>query len=271
MYKLLVVSDQDEVTDAYGQIHNWEYNGFRRPHFRRDVAGAKEGLQKHHVDGIAMALDPASEAELRAYLQAEYPLLPIFEAGRTPEEALEYLGELNYLLNRIRADFSSDRFNEQEMLIRARRHFYRKILSGEKITCRELQRGIQLRRSRMDPEKPCIIITLERTAPSENRLADDPLNRDHLLERWLFQSFGGDVCGYHVLPLVTKNDEIFVLAGALRDQPETETDVDRATALKDCVEQGLQHAEEYQGLHLKMTGMEILPSMYALCSDYHGT
>ena len=56
MYKLLLVSDQEEVLNTFEQIQNWEYNGFRKPHIRFDAAGAKDSLSKHHADGLVMAL-----------------------------------------------------------------------------------------------------------------------------------------------------------------------------------------------------------------------
>ena len=75
MYKLLLVSDQEEVLNTFEQIQNWEYNGFRKPHIRFDAAGAKDSLSKHHADGLVMALSPEKEHELMVWLRKEYPLL----------------------------------------------------------------------------------------------------------------------------------------------------------------------------------------------------
>ncbi len=265
MYKLLLVSDREEILDAFDQIHNWEFNGFKKPHIRHDFEGAKQSLKIHHADGIAMAIPQEEEERLMEYLQINYPLLPIFEPGKTPEEALEYLGELNALLNRVRADFSSDTFDEQEMMIRARRHFFRKLVGDGQLTCEQLRRGMRLRRSRMDPDRTCVLMTLEH-APMEPGWQDP----DHVLERSLFQSFGGDVEGYHVLPLVTRGGDVYVLAGRLRGSEETDPAGGPAALLDSCVRKGIQHAEEYQGLRLSVTGVEVLPSLYALCTDYRG-
>ena len=90
---------------------------------------------------------------------------------------------------------------------------------------------------------------------------------DHLLERELFHSMGGDFQGFHVLPLVTKEGEVFILAGTLRGQEQPEN----VQGLVDqCVREGMHHAEEYRGLHLRMKSSRILPSIYALCTDYQG-
>lgn len=268
MYKLLLVSDQKDVLEAYDQIHNWEYNGFRRPSVRNDLEGAKEGLQKHHTDGIILGLSDEKEQEaLTVYLRENYPLLPIVEPGHTPSEALEYLGELQQVLNYIRVDFSSDNFDEQQMMIRARRHLFRKLVAGGAYTRSQLYRKMRLLRSRMEPEKPCIIMDLEQSAQEEDRLVGRWQDSDHLLERELFQSFGGDVAGLHVLPLVTKDGRIYVLAGALRGQEQAE---DMMMILDRCVRDGIEHMDEYWGMHLRVGSIQILPSLYAMCTDFVG-
>ena len=265
MYKLLLVSDQEDVLDAFDRVDSWEYNGFHRPHIRHDVEGAKESLRRHHADGIGIALEPEAERELMEYLQAEYPVLPIFEAGRTPTEVMEYLSELRTILNRVRADFSSDSFDEQQLLLRARRYLFRRLVGGEKVTRKELGRNMRLLRSRMDPDKPCILMDLQKSSTEEDRLVGRWQDSDHLLERELFQSFGGDVKGFHVLPLVTDDGRVFVLAGALRGQEQQD---DMVAALDQCVQAGIAHAEEYRGIHLRVTGVQVLPTLYAFCSDY---
>ena len=199
------------------------------------------------------------------YLQAEYPVLPIFEAGRTPTEVMEYLSELRTILNRVRADFSSDSFDEQQLLLRARRYLFRRLVGGEKVTRKELGRNMRLLRSRMDPDKPCILMDLQKSSTEEDRLVGRWQDSDHLLERELFQSFGGDVKGFHVLPLVTDDGRVFVLAGALRGQEQQD---DMVAALDQCVQAGIAHAEEYRGIHLRVTGVQVLPTLYAICSDY---
>ena len=75
---------------------------------------------------------------------------------------------------------------------------------------------MRLLRSRMDPDLPCIEMDLIQSALEEDRLVGRWQDSDHLLERELYQSFGGDVKGFHVLPLVTEDGKVFILAGALR-------------------------------------------------------
>ena len=267
MYKLLLVSDQEDVLEAFARVTTWGFNGFNRPHVRYDLEGAKDSFSKHHADGIIIAVSPEKEEELVAFLQEKYPLLPICEAGRTPGEVMEYLAELRQLLNQLNADFSSDTFNEQQMMLRARRYLFRGLVGGRRISCQTLYREMRLLRSRMDPNQPCILTELQQSAVEEDRLVGRWQDGDHLLEKELFQSFGGDVAGFHILPLVTQDGRIFVLAGALRGQEQSE---DMVAIMNQRLEDGIRHAEEFRGLHLRVTGIQVLSSMYAFCSDFTG-
>ncbi|MBQ3705624.1 MAG: hypothetical protein II888_04145 [Clostridia bacterium] len=263
MYKLLLVSDRQDVLNAFAAIEDWEFLGFKQPHVRYDLEGAKEGLKKHHVDGIAYALSDEAEQELIEFLREEYPVLPIVEAGRTPEEVKTYMSGFLRLLNNLRADFASSGHDEQEMLIRARHHFFRSIMGGRVMSCRQMTREIRLLRSRIDPNLPCIRFRLNRIEGP-----DDPeLNWDeeHLLERELYQSISGDVAGMHILPLIPVNGSIWVLAGAIRGEKQAE---DAPAQVRAAVKEGIQHAERYRGIRLNLVEEKDLPCLYALCGDY---
>ncbi len=259
MYKLLLATDQQEILDAFDRIQ-WEYNGFRKPHIRHDLDGVKEGLKAHHVDALVVGFGPKEKRETMRWLLEADPYLPVCEAGRTPEEASAWLQELHTLLNWVRADFSSDYAGQGEMLVYCRRHLFRSLVSERKMTKDELRRGMMLRRSRFDPSSPCVLMTLSRVDGEE-------YGEDYDLERSLFRSLGGDIRGYHVLPLVCADGRVYVLAGPVRAHVEDATAEDMRTILEQCVRKGILHAEEYQGLQLKITEIEVLPSLYALCAD----
>ena len=80
MYKLLLVSDREDVLNAFDQIQNWERQGFKPPHIRHDFEGTKDSLAKHHADGISIAVAPEEEKKILAYLQEFFPNVPIFQA-----------------------------------------------------------------------------------------------------------------------------------------------------------------------------------------------
>ena len=268
MYKLLLVSDREEVLNAFEQIQNWERQGFKPPHIRHDFEGTKDSLAKHHADGIAVAVNPEEEKKILAYLQEFFPNVPLFQAGTTPEEVLRYLNELNILLNRIHADFSNDRFREIDMLQECRHEFFRKLMTGRVSRKDDLVRNMRLLRSRMDPDRPCMLVELEEPAGSDH---DKLEGRWHYgpdrLELALRNSFGGDVEGIHVLPTVHTDGRILVLCCALYGV-ETAVTGDRMTAMLTAhIADGIAHLKEFFGLDLHISGIRVLPSLYVLCTD----
>lgn len=265
MYKLLLVTDQDVVLDAFQQIQNWELLGFKPPHIRHDFEGAKDSLAKHYTDGIAIALDPGEEQKVLDYLQEHYPLVSIFEAGRTPDEVLRYLNELRLLLNRLHADFSNDSYGEIDMLQVCRHDFLGKVMSRKVLSKEALYRNMRLLRSRLDPEKPCLLMEMEQVAIRENRLEGRWTAGKDRLELTLRNSFGPDLAGMHIVPSVLSNGRIQVLACPYKGAEDCLTPEQMMKIMKARVADGIAHLRDYKGLELRLLDIQILPSLVALC------
>ena len=265
MYKLLLVSDRDDVLSAFEQVGNWERLGFKPPHIRHDFEGAKDSLAKHHADGIAIAVVPEEREKIIAYLGEQFPYVPVFQAGTTREEVVRYLNELKTVLNRIHADFSSDSFNEGEKILECRHDLLRKLVSGKIPDEKSFFRHMRLVRSRMDTDRPCILIEMSQPDGNGDILEGRWQDSNQLLERALHKSFARDVGGYHILPLVTEEGKIYVLAGPLHGQVSEETGESATELIRCCTEEGIEHVKEYQGLVLQITGIRVLPSLNSLC------
>jgi len=265
MYKLLLVTDQNDVLDAFSQIQNWELLGFRPPHIRHDFEGAKDSLAKHHADGIAIALDPAEEQKVLNYLQEKYPLISIFEAGRTPREVLNYLTELKQLLNRLRADFSNDSYGEIDMLQVCRHDFLGKVMNRKVLTKDALYRNMRLLRSRLDPDKPCLLMELEQIAIRENKLEGRWTGGKDRLELVLRDSFGPDLGEMHIVPSVLPNGRVQILACPFKGTEGAMTLEKMKEILKARAAESIEHLRDYKGLELRMVDIQILPALTALC------
>ena len=267
MYKLLLVSDREEVLSAFSQIDNWELIGFKPPHIRHDFEGTIDSLQKHHADGIAIAVEPAEEEQIINYLTAYYPNIAIFEAGRDPEEVLRYLSELKILLNRIHADFSNDNFGTTDILQECRHEFFRKLMKGKVQSKEDLRRNMRLLRSKMDADKPCILVRLVQPAQDDDKLEGRWHYGSEQLEYALRKAFAGDVKGLHILPTVSASGEILILACPLHAVETQVDEEDIAEVVQAHIDEGIRHLSEYKGLDLSISGIRVLPALYALCGD----
>lgn len=265
MYKLLLVSDQEEVLDAFSRVDNWELIGFKKPHIRHDYDGMLDSLAKHHADGIAIAVNPEEEERILAYLQSDFPLLSIFEAGRTKEEVLCYLNELRTLLNRMNADFYNERFDSPTQALQPLRHeFFRRVITGKVKDPDELHRNMRLLRSRMDADRPCLLIQLEQSAPYD-QLEGRWHEGEARLELALRNSFAGDHDGIHILPTIHPDGRILVLAcplhGVASDRTADSLSEDLTAYANECID----HMKEFYGLDLHIVEVRIYPALTALC------
>lgn len=266
MYKLLLVSDQEEVLNAFAQVKNWELQGFKPPHIRHDYEGTIDSLAKHHADGICIAVDPDEEEKILSYLQVHFPNVSIFEAGRTEDEVLRYLSELKILLNRIHADFYNERFSETDVLQLCRHEFFRKVINGKVHNSEDLHRNMRLLRSRMDADRPCLLIELGQSA-SYDKLEGRWHYGKERLEIALRNSFAGDLNGIHILPTIHSDGRILVLACPLHGV-DTAMTVDTMTAMlttytAECIE----HMKEFFGLELHIVEIRVFPALTALCKS----
>ena len=266
MYKLLLITDQAEVLDAFNQV-NWERTGFKYPHIRHDLEGTIDSLAKHHADGIAIAVSPEEEEKILAYLQESFPTISIFQAGRTRDEVLRYLNELNILLNRLHADFSNDSFTAADMLQECRHEFFRKVMNGRVGTREELIRNMRLLRSRMDADRPCLLAELDQKDDGDDQLEGRWHYGQDRLEYRLRQSMGGDIGGIHVLPTVHPDGRILVLACPLHGVETTASGDSMTAMITDHIQEGIVHMKEYFGLELTLKEIRILPALNALCAE----
>ena len=266
MYKLLLVSDQEEVLNAFASISNWELLGFKPPHIRHDFEGTKDSLAKHHADGISLAVNPDEEELILAYLQENFPNVSIFQAGRNEEEVRKYLSELKVLLNRIHADFYNERSNTRDVLQMCRHEFFKKVINGQVKSSDDLHRNMRLLRSRMDPDRPCLLIEIDQSAPYDKLEGRWHYGKERL-EVALRTSFAGDKDGIHILPTIHSDGRILVLACPLHGV-DTDMTVDTMTAmLTTYTADSISHMKEYFGLDLHITGIRVFPALTALCGD----
>ena len=237
MYKLLLVSDQEDVLNAFAGIQNWEMLGFKQPHIRHDFEGTKDSLAKHHADGICIAVNHDQEELILAYLQQNFPNVSIFE-----------------------------RTNTRDILQMCRHEFFRKVINGKIKNSTDLHRNMRLLRSRMDADRPCLLIELDQSAPFDKLEGRWHYGKEQL-EIALRTSFAGDLNGIHILPTVHSDGRILVLACPLHGV-DTDMTVDTMTAmLTSYTADSIEHMKEYFGLELHISGIRVFPALTAMCEN----
>ena len=260
MYKLLLATDRAEVLEAFNAVTAWESMGFRAPRIVTSVNGAIKSLKEHHADAIAFSFAGQDETMLMNHLEVFYPQLPIFSPEETPGGLMTVLVELRALLNRTHADFSNDDFGMEDMMRICRHELFRALLLDRVEGEESVRRNLRLLRSKMDPDKPCVVVEL--TMPQDS---------DFLKGRWHYGTdrleialrnfFGVEVAGMRMVAAVLPDERIYLVAGAMKGatQPDSMTGV-VTTHVQECIE----HVKEYLHLDLTMKNIRVLPRLTEL-------
>lgn len=260
MYKLLLATDKPEVMEAFGGVKSWEALGFKQPRVVSTVQAAIDSLKKHHADGIAFAFDTQDEAALMNCLMTEYPLLPIVSVGRNAGQVSDAVCELRSLLNRTRADFSNDSFGEADMMQLCRHDFFRDLISQKVASKADVLRRMRLLRSRMSPDKPCVLVEL--ALPEDNSFIT---GRWHYgferLEVALRNFFGVELNGMRMLVAVLPDERIYLLACPMLGEEVVES---ISGVVHSHAEESIAHVREYLGLHLSIASIRVLPALTSL-------
>ena len=182
------------------------------------------------------------------------------------KRAAELDAELKILLNRLHADFYNERFNTRDVLQICRHEFFRKLLNGKVRTSEDLHRNMRLLRSRMDADRPCLLIEIAQSAPFDKLEGRWHYGKDRL-EVALRNSFAGDKNGIHILPTIHSDGRILVLACPLHGV-ETEMTLEALTVmLTNYTAESIEHMKEFFGVELHIVEIRVLPALNSLCCD----
>ena len=259
MNRLLLVTDKPEVLSAFGGITNWERLGFRPPRTASSAAEAVDVLSRHHADGIAIDL-PREEADrLIAFLNDRYPLTPIMRASSDRDLVERDVSELEQLLGRVHADYSNDPYSEAEMMQRIRHAYFRRVLSGSEPDPQRVRRYMRLLRSKMDPNRPCMV--LELALPAQDGYLDEHWRYGaDRLEVALRNIFGADLQGMRVLISVLPDERIYLVSCPMVGQEAPSPDEMRRLVETHATE-GIRHVKEYLSMDLRIVSRMALPTL----------
>ena len=259
MYKLLLVTDSQEALDAYNAIDCWENLGFKKPRVAQDTLQAQDILSRHHVDGIAVALTGEERKKLLRFMDTGLPITPLVEAPAEPEKWKRNLGELALLLGRIRADYSNDNANEAEMLQMARHDFFRHLLSDHYADEEKIRRQMGLVRSRMDPDRPCVVLRLS-TPDEDGYLRSHWKYGPDRLEVAMRNFFGAELHGMRILISILPDERLYLVACPMLgcEAPERE---EMLSIVRSHAEGVIRHVKDYMGIELDIAGCQVMPRM----------
>jgi hypothetical protein len=262
VYRLLIVTRDQQVEEMFGSMQGWEAMGFNPPRLRRTVAEAVECMRKHHIDAIAVDDDPELTA-LNPWLDENAPYLPIFEIVREEAKQLEIIREVELLLNRLHTDDSNDDYNEMYYFQQAQKRWKHRLLSGLAPTKAFILAHERMYRCADDPYKPCVYARI-----------NVPEGETFITGRWHYgserlgialQNFFSEEFDHHSIHLaVVSPEEIRVVICPRKGDGEREVEIIRA---RKYIEGTIEQIHNYLGLSMSIAEIRVRDGLVDFAAD----
>ena len=262
MYKLLLITDRPDIRDIYVNLDIWEEMDFRAPRIAASAAEGADILSRHYADAIAVEVSDAERDRLYDILNERYPALPVMTAGETPAEVQRNLKELKDLLIRLNADYSNDRYDPVEKMQLRRHAFFRKLIQGEFDDEGRIRRELRLLRSRMDPDRPCVVMRLD-TPRREGYISEHWQYGQDRLEVAMRNIFGAELEGLRVLVSVMPDERLYLVACPMKGC-KLPDDTSVTQMVHEHTQSSIDHVREFLGMELRVGAETVLPSITRL-------
>lgn len=172
MYKLLLVTDRQDVRQAFESITNWGQMMFRPITIIDSVEEALQYLQCNSVDALGYCITGDDVAAMRQYV-ADHPSLPVFQSHADPALLAEEMQRTRRFLDRVHMDDSDDFFEDKVVLQMLRDELMNQLLAGDIATREELLGRVKLVRADASVVLPCYLYDF-----------DLPQGEVYLADRW---------------------------------------------------------------------------------------
>ncbi|NLB89922.1 MAG: hypothetical protein GX786_01705 [Clostridiales bacterium] len=259
MYRLLVVTDQQDIQQTIEKVDQWEIMGFRKPRIVHTVEEAAQRLSNHRVDAIGMRIDDDKKEELETLLTTQYPTIPIIHLSTRVDGQIEVIQDLKLYLNRINADYSNDSYTVQDMITIEQNHFMHDLLSEKIHSQLQLKRQTNMMRLPVYLDGPCMIIEM-----------DTPQGDEFLSARWHYGSerlevalrnfFSNYIINYYFAIAVVSPTIMRMVICPFKEDTKQSVDQEIIDAIKEAIDS----IETYLDLHITIKNVGVIEGIQGL-------
>lgn len=263
MYRVLIATNEPNVLDQLNAVTNWRTLYFFPPVVVGTADEAIGVIESQRVDCVAFLLDKHNANRLTRYLNSVRPSLPTFQVKRTLSEQQAIINEARHVLDRLHMDMSDEVCDDETIMTMLRDELAHNLLFGE-IDSESLLRGrLQLVRSQIAPDKPCLVFDFD-MPQGEIYLTDMWHYGSERLENTLRNNFFGrfhEELYYGVAVLNPRHIRVLVCQTE-QSEPESRDDLMMRAAMH--VEHVIGQIKQYLGLDMMLTSTQTLDSMIQL-------
>ena len=162
MYKLLLVTDREEVIDTFAKVQNLADMMMDPVTVIRDILEAIAYLERNAVDAVGYSFRLTDPAPLHTYLMDVRPSMPIFQTHHHDNTLRDELVRVRAFLDRMRMDDSQEGMDEAQALQYLRDELMHQLLAREIPSPAELKSRLKLVRAQnISTEKPAYLFDFD--------------------------------------------------------------------------------------------------------------
>lgn len=266
MYRLLLVTDREEVIDTFMKVQHLEEFHLAPITIIQDVGQAIDYLETNPVDAVGYSFRKADPSPLHSYLTDVRPSLPIFQTHHHDDTLRDELIRVRAFLDRMRMDDSEEDLDETEVLLYLRDELMHQLLAREIPSPAELKSRLKLVRVQdISLEKPAFLFDYD--MPQGDLYMDGRwrYGRERLESALRNNFFGRYADGvYYGVAMLSPRHNRLIACQTKAGSESTESCEARVRAY---VEDKVRAVKEYMDLELELEQYNVLGSISELADN----
>ena len=267
MYKLLLVTDREEVIDTFAKVQNLADMMMDPVTVIRDIPEAIAYLERNAVDAVGYSFRLTDPAPLHTYLMEVRPSMPIFQTHHHDNTLRDELVRVRAFLDRMRMDDSQEGMDEAQALQYLRDELMHQLLAREIPSPAELKSRLKLVRAQnISTEKPAYLFDFD--MPQGELYLDGRWRYGRQrLESALRNNFIGryaDGIHYGVAMLSPRHIRL-IACQSKGGKDESPQDCERR--VRDYVEDKVSRVKQYLDLELELEQFTVLGSINEIADN----
>lgn len=266
MYKLLLVTDRDDLLTLFRDQIPWQNLNCRAPYMASSPQEAIDLLNSKAIDAVGYRFFDVDGMPLTKFLRYGRPSLPIFQVCLDCAEQQTALRQTVSVLDRLHADYADEYYDEEAMLTIQRDELMHDLLAGNVRDWDSLQRELKLVRSHVSLDEPCVLYEID-MPQGDAYLAEHRGHAQQRLESALRNNFFGRYVEgiYYAVAVLTPRHIRIVCMPMHGQKPETPEQLGRRTDAH--IQDSIQKIKDYLDLDMMVTQSAWLTSVKDLLRD----
>jgi len=260
MYKLLLATDREDILSQFRNQIDWPALNCRAPLLASSPQEAIDLLNTKAIDAVGYRFFEINGIALTKFLRYGRPSLPIFQVCDNLENEVQMIRQTVSVLDRLRADYMDEYYDEEAMLTILRDELLHSLLAGEMRDWDSVNREMKLLRAHVSVDQPCVLYEID-MPQGEVYLSEHQGHAQQRLESALRNNFFGRyVEGIYYAVAVLSPRHIRIVCIPMHGQePETQ---DAFGARTDAhINESIQKIKEYLDLDMQVVQSAWLDSV----------